>query len=264
MTTVTGFNIIACPGCGLRYRLPVHGSLCLYDIEAWSDGRIRAPLYRPTLSISLCSCGTPFMPRECEVVARVKWVGRNHAPAPDTRTLWQRLRGAPRPVRPPSAGDGFLTEIFVGDPWHQHPDLPEPAPWPAVDVISAVAASLPSTTPYAIEVALRRELWRTINDVCRRSESYPGPSGVPVDIPGWTANLERLSERLERGPNPDWMEIGETRRQLGRFDAAIEALARVEEPASPLAALLSGLAVDRRAEVWLIPDALFDVFTRRR
>ncbi len=263
MTTVTGFEIIACPGCGARYRLPTYGSIFFSDRQEWSDGRIRFRLYKPASGVSVCPCGTVFLHSECERVARMTWVRPGYAPAPPRprRSLWAVLRGDPPIARPPGPRGRYDTEIFAGEPWPEFPEPPDWAPQPSAAVFIAAADALALDTPSRLEVALRRELWRLLNDPARPSKDSPEMRGDPTANPAWVANLERLHGLLARDDCADRIQVGETLRQLGRFDEASTVFRNVDGKRAPLASFLADLAARKVTRVMLIPEAVFDAMS---
>ena len=256
MTTVSGFNIIACPGCGTRFRLPIYGSVFISDTEQWSDGRTRSRLFKPSPNACVCPCGAPFLLHECERVARMKWIRPVEVPSPQ-RSLWAALRGesGPRCQYIPGRYD---TEIFSGEPWPEYPEPPDWAPRPTVEAFTAAAAGLPAGTPFGLEVALRRELWRLLNDAARPSKDSSDDARDPASSPAWLPNLERLHGLLAQDATADRTEIGETLRQLGRFDEAIKVFNEVGGDRAPLASFLFELADHRVALTALIPDRVFE------
>ena len=122
-----------------------------------------------------------------------------------------------------------------------------------MEAFTAAAAELPAGTAYGLEVALRRELWRLLNDAARPSKDSHEDARDPAWSPAWLLNLERLHGLLAQDATADRTEIGETLRQQGRFDEAIKVFNEVEGDRAPLASFLGDLAHQDVSSVIRIP-----------
>ena len=108
---------------------------------------------------------------------------------------------------------------------HERPMSPDPAPRMPPDELLALALDFPAGLDAELELPLRRQIWRSLNDPDRA----PGASTLaPERDLARTANLERLLPLLLRQADPDQLEVGEAHRELGHLEAAQRHFAEVE------------------------------------
>ena len=207
MTSVIGSNIITCPACGRRYRLPCFGAINFSGWVRWSDGREEGDLYKPAEPVSRCQCGALFL-RAQPVVEYVPWTYTPPPPKPGlVRRALNCLTGK-SPQAPP-----------------ERPPSPGPVPRMTPEEIFALALDFPASIDAELDLPLRRQVWRSLNDPDREPGS---PALAPERDLARSANLERLLPLLLRQTDPDWLEIGEAHRELGNFAEARRWFAKVE------------------------------------
>jgi hypothetical protein len=206
LTSVIGSNVITCPACDRRYRLPRFGSVFLGGWVRWSDGREAGDLYKPADPVSRCACGALFL-RAQPVIEYIPWTYVPSRPKPGlVRRALNRLTGKSLPAPP------------------ERPPLPEPIPSMEAGEMFALAHDFPPDLDDELASPLRRQVWRSLNDPARK---LGAPTLAPDRDRARSANLEGLLPLLLRQEEPDHLEVGEAYRELGRFDEACRWFAKV-------------------------------------
>ena len=225
MTRIAGNAIIAPPCCQTSLTTLRYASMNFSAFEHWTDGRAVGGLMTQDGGLCKCTCGRYFLLSQTEEIGFLP--NRKSRPPPnwDKVSLLTRVMGKAqaerqralemydtRPEAEIAAEEAVLppAAIAVHDP-----ELPE---------VIAQAQS-----DRAMLVVARRRYWRYLNDDFReayrerKEANAAGPAPYrPTSLQ--RENMQQLILMLQDKPSPDWLEVAELHRELGKPDNALECL----------------------------------------
>jgi hypothetical protein len=223
MTRAIGVIIYACPACDRPYSGSWYSSINFSGWREWSDGFAFGDLYKPDPGPVLrCPCGALHLRGTAPKAGSINY--DDYIVDRPSRSFWGRLAGR-RPPDPPS-------------PPERPPYLDAVSP----DESGALLAERADKLTPDIEIGLRRTLWRGLNEPFHDVDQRRSPERMewPQAGKNQVENLERLIALLRAREEPLWREIGEAERELGHFDAALEAFGKTKGHAVDM--FLTGMA----------------------
>lgn len=217
MTRTSGNRIILAPCCGKVLTTLSYSSVNLTANEHWTDGKVVGGLFNNGAGLRLCECGEVFLLSDAKQVGSIP---KEKPPAPadwehKSGSWWQRLWGFP--TREQILKDYDTRSLEEIEATKQNKP-------PAAKHIrdDQVQSLLDKKYKPAIELRLRRLLWRHLNDHYRATIRTLPSAEQPVFIPtdAQTENMRILATLIESGDDLDVLELIELYRELGDFDKA--------------------------------------------
>ena len=237
MTRVSGYSLVGTPCCGATFKRSQYASVSYYVDEYWTDGFLSGTSAVGEDGLRRCTCGKVYLMHDVIDMGQI-----SDGNVPPMINL--RLEAMPK-VLSQEMPPGLEIAVRRNYWWQLN-------------------------HPYRIAYRLHREkvdkaaerLREAIQkpSAMRRFKALfvepppgppPSPRTGPFTVPPFKAtdeqrhNMERLIELQTRRENPDWLELAELYREMGRFDEAAMAISQFQKEETNISRLVLELISER-------------------
>lgn len=225
MTRITGFTLIASPCCRTLYSTPQYGSINLSAMGYWTDGAKEHGLMPGGGGLRKCWCGQFYLLREATSLGLEAGPEIPHTQFVDAADLADATQSPRKAV-----------ELVARRQYWMHLNDPYRELYRAHRQAENQAAQEKWEADWHAANPDQRSAWRKLADrLLRKKPPTPPPMDTrPFSVPLYqpsdlqVQNMERLLElileKTHEPYGPDFLEVAELHRELGRFEQAKEAL----------------------------------------
>ena len=224
MTSISGYRVMASPCCGARFVAARYASMNYSAQEYWTDGQCVQSLAPTDGGLRQCECGAYFLLRNAKEIIEVS-AEEKQAMQPARQVADEKLA---------SLLALTLTEDvelvvrrrywrYLNDPYREIyrayrksvDDAAREANKGAKTILTALSNKITTTVP------------TTLPNVVTVSKIFTAPSNTPSAAQ--QENMQALLALLLNSEKPDPVEISELYRELGDYDAALNAIEEFKE-----------------------------------
>lgn len=225
MTSITGYTLIASPCCRTLYKTPQYGSINLSAQGYWTDGEKEFGLMPSGGGLRKCKCGQFYLLREATSLGFEAGPETPHTQFVDAADLADATQSSRKAV-----------ELVARRQYWMHLNDPYREFYRAHRQAEDQAAQEKWDAEWHAANPDQRSAWRKfVNRLLDKKPAAPPPMDTrPFNVPPYqpselqVRNMERLLElileKLHEPYGPDMLEVAELYRELGRFEAAENAL----------------------------------------